>query len=101
MTWTENGPFGSYPSRPHPLRWAFMERLEEELTRSPRVCEILPDGHAALTPAQLSYLVDMANRVGFYVLEPVPNRGDRTYRVRIAVSMSDPFFTARLDKQPA
>jgi len=58
--------------------------------------EILKEGHTNLASAQLDYVRDMANRVGFKVLEPVTELGPDVARICIQISMNDPVFIARL-----
>ena len=58
--------------------------------------EILKDGHANLAAAQLEYVRDMANRVGFTVLESLNSRGPNVVKIRLQISMTDPVFVARL-----
>lgn len=58
--------------------------------------EIFRHGHTNLGDAQLEYVRDMANRVGFTVLEPLATFGPDVVRIRIQISMTDPVFVARL-----
>jgi hypothetical protein len=63
-----------------------------------QVQEILATGHRDFRPEQLRYVKDMANRVGFSVLDATPGLGRDTFRIELKISMSDPIFIARLRK---
>jgi hypothetical protein len=66
------------------------------------VLELLPEGHERLTPAQLLALRDVANRVGFDVVETIQETPCALHRIELKISMRDPsdrFFIARLGER--
>jgi len=58
--------------------------------------EVYAAGHDDLAPQHLAYLQDMANRVGFTILNPEPAFGNSAFRIRLHIPMDDPVFVARL-----
>lgn len=67
------------------------------------VLELLPEGHERLTPVQLLALRDVANRVGFDVVETIQEAPCVLHRIALKISMRDPrdrFFIARLAEEP-
>ena len=64
------------------------------------VAEILADGHESLDSGRLVYVRDMANRVGFSILDAVPERGEKYFRIALRIDMEQPVFLARLDNEP-
>lgn len=63
--------------------------------------EILRNGHSDLGPGQLEYVRDMANRVGFVVLEALPHLGPDVVQICLRISMRNPMFVARVRSCPA
>ena len=60
------------------------------------VQEILASGHRDMKPAQLDYIRDMANRVGFSILDVAPGLGQDAFKIVLKIPMNDPIFIARL-----
>ncbi len=66
------------------------------------VQEVYPDGHAGIEADHLAYVRDMANRVGFSVLDPQPGLGLLVHRIKLHTAMDNPYFTALLaERRPA
>lgn len=58
--------------------------------------EIYKDGHAELTPQELAYVGDMANRVGFHVIKARPDIGTDVFQIELKIPMRNATFLARL-----
>ena len=65
------------------------------------VSEIRPQGHEELTAEQRAALVEVANRTGFSVLGEEPGPSQPLYRIKLHVSMTNPYFLARLEERAA
>jgi hypothetical protein len=62
------------------------------------VGEVFGDGHPNLDAARLEAVKHLANRVGFSVLEERSGTGALVHRVKLHISMDNPYFVVRLEE---
>ena len=58
---------------------------------------VYPEGHETVPEEHLSYVAEMANRVGFTILEEQQRLGLKVHRIKLHVAMGNPYFIAELE----
>lgn len=78
-----------------------MEKNEETLVNAekvhkPFVRSVYGIGHRDLSAGHLIYVPQMANRVGFRVIEARPDLSPYAFTIELKISMTNPIFVAEL-----
>jgi hypothetical protein len=71
--------------------------INREKVNKPFVRSVYSIGHADLNAGHLAYVPEMANRVGFRVIEARPDLSPYAFTIELKISMTNPIFVAELE----